>query len=58
MITAEELVKLQRKAKMWDDLYEAVNECYEYNEETGDPIDNGSDLGTIGEIAAVHLGFL
>ena len=58
MITTEELVKLTKKAEKWDKLYEAIDKCYEYDEETGDPIDNGSDLGTIGEIAAVHLGFL
>jgi hypothetical protein len=58
MITAGELLKLQRKAEKWDKLYAAIAKCYEEDEETGEPLNPDSDLGDIGEIAAIHLGFL
>lgn len=50
----------EEKAAKWDALFNAVyNACFTLNKETDEYEDNkDSDLCTIGEIAAIHLGIM
>ncbi len=57
-INEEELVVLQRKAERWDTLSNAVAKFYPIDEDTGEDLEAPGDLGDIGEIAAIHLGYL
>ena len=48
------------KANKWDELYEKIGRCYfdEDGEELSEEDSDNIDLGTIGEIAAMQLGYL
>ena len=56
--------EISKKAKSYDELYHKIEACYpeliedgtEYDED--ELIEDEADLGTIGEIAASHFGFL
>lgn len=48
------------KAEKWDELEEKIAACYGKEDENGEWLDNddeGTDLSTIGEIAATAFGW-
>ena len=51
-LTEEQIKELQAKAKSYDELEEKISQCYD------EELMPDADLLTIGEITAVHFGFL
>lgn len=61
MYTEEQILEWKTKAQKWDDLGDAIAECYGHETEDGEWEENDdpdTDLGTIGEIAASAFGWL
>jgi hypothetical protein len=56
-----DLSEMEAKANKYDVLDEKISACYGKEDESGEWVeheDNDSDLGTIGEIAARHFGWM
>ncbi len=53
-----ELEIIKEKAKKWDELEKQISACYVDDEGNELSDDEGGDLCTIGEIAAMAFGFL
>lgn len=61
VVSPEKLKELEEKAAKWDELGEKIAKCYpdENNENTNSDKNNeGCDLITIGEMAAIAYGWL
>jgi len=56
-MTQKELNLIIEKAEKWDKLKESILKFYQYDDK-GEPIEDVGDLCDIGEVAAIHLGFL
>lgn len=57
--TKEQIEAWKSKAEKWDALNAEIGQYYEYDD-NGEPLydEDEADLCTIGEIAAIHLGYL
>lgn len=57
--TEKEIEAWKEKARKWDLLNEEIGKCYPELDDDGNEIEEvDADLGTIGEIAATHFGYL
>lgn len=61
MATEQQIKEWEQKAQKWDSLEEKIAACYGKETEDGEweeNKDDGTDLCTIGEIAATAFGWL
>jgi hypothetical protein len=56
-ITIKELDELKAKAAKYEDLRAKLDEIYKTDDE-GELLDSDADLVTIGEMVAMHFGYL
>lgn len=52
----EDIEILRKKAAKYDEIEKMIMGAYEFDEETGEPIDNGEDLCSIGEKICDYFG--
>ena len=61
MYTEQQINEWKSKAEKWDALGKQIEKCYVIEDENGEFVENDDeniDLGTIGEIAAIHFGWV